>query len=80
MGRFEDLLRAHTWFREGHTGHSFRNPGTFGEGLSEIYGIDAIIWELRYNHAEGLGRQPLAADWQAMGANFAAVAREFLRP
>ena len=77
MGCLEELLRAHTWFREGHTGHGFRNPGTFGEGLSEIYGIDAIIWELRHNHAEGLGRQPLAADWQRLGADFADVVRQF---
>lgn len=76
---FERLLRAHTWFREGPAGHGFRNPGTFGEGLSELYGIDAIIWELRANYAAGLGRQPLADDWRRLGADFATVACGFLR-
>lgn len=78
MAVFERLLREHTWFREGPTGHGFRNPGTFGEGLSEQYGIDAIIWELRANHAVGLGRQPLAADWRQMGSGFAQAAYRFL--
>jgi hypothetical protein len=79
MAIFEQLLRDHTWFREGHTEHGFRNSGTFGEGLSERCGIDAIIWELRANYAEGLGRQPLAADWREMGRQFAPIAAEFLR-
>jgi hypothetical protein len=78
MAILENLLRERTWFREGHTGHGFRNSATFGEGLSELYGIDAIIWELRANYAEGIGRQPLADDWREMGRQFALVAAEFL--
>ena len=78
MGRFEQLLREHTWFREGHNARGFCNSGTFGEGLSEMHGIDAIIWELRANHAAGLGRQPLADDWRRMGHAFADVACRFL--
>jgi hypothetical protein len=78
MSRFESLLRRHTWFREGHTASGFHNSGTFGEGLTEEYGIDALIWELRANHAEGLGRQPMADDWQGMGRDFVTVVSQFL--
>lgn len=79
QARFEELLREHTWFTEGHTASGFHNAGTFGEGLSEQYGINAFIWELRATQADGLGRQPLAADWKQLGAAFVEVAARYLR-
>ena len=77
MDRFERLLREGTWFTEGRTKPSFRNPGTFGGGVTEIYGIDAFIWELNARYAAGLGRQPLHTDWQQIGADFARVMRRY---
>ena len=41
MARFEALLRAQTWFTEGHTDGAFRNSGTLGDGWLERYGVDA---------------------------------------
>ena len=78
LARFERLLREGTWFTEGMVGGGFRNPGTFGEGITELYGTDALIWELNARWAEGLGRQPMHTDWQQMGAEFAAVGHRYL--
>lgn len=50
MSRLEQLLRRHTWFSEGATSPSFRNPGTFGEGLWSRYHIPACVLELNANH------------------------------
>lgn len=50
MNRFESLLRKHTWFSEGSTGATFRNPGSFGEGLWSRYQIPACVLELNANH------------------------------
>lgn len=67
MGRLEQVLRAHTWFTEGSTDPQFRNPGSFGEGLYERYGIDACILELNCNWSAGLNRAPLGRDWHGLG-------------
>ncbi len=80
MRRFEGLLRAMTWFREGCATPGAVNSGTFGEGLCEIYGIDALIYELRACHAEGLGRTPMPADWAALGRDLAFVLDRFFSP
>jgi hypothetical protein len=73
MRRFEALLRAMTWFTEGPAHAGFVNSGTFGEGLCEAYGIDALIYELRACHAAGLGRTPMPEDWLDLGRNLAFV-------
>jgi predicted deacylase len=67
MGRLEHALREHTWFTEGSTGANFRNPGSFGEGLFERYGITACILELNCNWSAGLSKPPLGQDWRLLG-------------
>jgi len=67
MQRLDELLRRFTWFTEGSTGATFRNPGSIGEGLVERYGIDACVLELNCNWIAGLKKCPAAADWQALG-------------
>jgi hypothetical protein len=54
------------------------NAGTFGEGLCDIYGIDALIYELRACFAAGLGRTPMPADWQGLGRDLAFVLDRYL--
>lgn len=68
MKRFETLLREHTWFTEGSTGSSFRNPGSLGEGFLARFGIDACIHELNANWIAGLNTHPSAEAWQLYGA------------
>lgn len=71
MGR---LLRENTWFTEGTTGGDFRNPGSFGEGMIERYGIDAFIYELNANRIAGLGgKVPESGDWRMLGRKLAKV-------
>ena len=67
MARFEEMLREHTWFTEGSTGANFSNPGSFGEGLFERFGIPACILELNCNWSAGLDKAPLGVDWRLMG-------------
>jgi len=73
MNRFEELLRRHTWFTEGSTGGSFRNPGTFGEGLLARYGIPACIQELNANWIAGVDDYARAAHWKRFGEGLAEV-------
>lgn len=67
MKRFESLLRKHTWFTEGATGGSYRNPGTIGEGLLERYDIDACVHELNANRIAGLDAYPSGKNWELYG-------------
>ncbi len=71
MKRFEAMLRGHTCFSEGSTGGSFRNPGSFGEGLLERFGVTACILELNANWIAGLDDYPTAANWKNFGARLA---------
>jgi len=73
MERFERLLREHTWFTEGSTKRSFRNPGTIGEGLLARYGITACIHELNANWIAGLDDYPTAEHWMTYGEQLATV-------
>lgn len=73
MARLEALLRAHTWFTEGHTDGAFRNSGTLGDGWLERYGIDALVHELNANWIEGLNDHTSSAHWRAYGASLADV-------
>ncbi len=70
MKRFEAALREHTWFTEGSTTASFRNPGSIGEGLLERFGIDACVLELNANWIAGLDDYPSARNWELFGAQF----------
>jgi hypothetical protein len=73
MERLEMLLRKHTWFTEGSTKPSFRNPGTLGEGFMERFGIHAAVYELNYEWIAGLKKAPLAEDWISLGKNLGEV-------
>ena len=73
MERFEALLRQHTWFTEGATGGSYRNPGTIGEGLLERYGIHACVHELNANRIAGLDDYPSAKNWKLYGEQLCEV-------
>ncbi|MGD0092554.1 MAG: M14 family zinc carboxypeptidase [Planctomycetota bacterium] len=79
MGSLEKLLRERTFCHEGAKGkgQGFTNSGSFGEGVTEMYGIDGLVWELREGWADGLGRPPLHSDWQKLGAEFAKIVRDF---
>ena len=80
MERFERLLREHTWFTEGSTGSGFRNPGSFGEGLLERYGIDAFVYELNCDWIEGLKKVPFGADWELLGEDLCEVFYLYFEP
>ena len=82
MQKFEQLMRQHTWFTEGSIGgnsgptktvSSFRNPGTFGEGLLQRYGIDACILELNCDWIAGLQKVPFGQDWELLGQQMCQV-------
>ena len=73
MKNFEELLYAHTWFREGTTGGSYRNPGSIGEGLLERYGIHACVHELNANWIAGLEEAPNSKNWELYGAQLCKV-------
>ena len=66
-----------TWFTEGSTKSSFRNPGTIGEGLLARYGIAACIHELNANHIAGLDDYPTAEHWKQYGQQLADVFCEY---
>jgi len=71
--RLEQLLRKHTWFTEGSSGASFRNPGSIGEGLLERFGIDACVLEFNANWIAGLKQPATAAAWQQFGKDLREV-------
>ena len=76
--RFDEVLQKHTWVTEGNTGFDFINPGTIGEGLNEIFGIDSIIWELKADNVKGLNNRPaLHTDWIKLGTDFINVIKEY---
>lgn len=79
MERFERLLREHTWFTEGSTGSSFRNPGSIGAGLLERYGIDALVYELNANWIAGWQKVPLGSDWELLGRQLHDVFHEYFK-
>jgi hypothetical protein len=67
------LLREHTWFTEGSTKSTFRNPGSIGEGLLERYGIVACVYELNSNWIAGVNDYPTAQHWRTHGEQLAEV-------
>ena len=73
MEHLEQVLRAHTWFTEGSTRSTFRNPGSIGEGLLARYGIAAVVHELNANWIAGLDDYPKAEHWKLYGHQFAAA-------
>ncbi len=73
MDRYEALLRRCTWFTEGRTGGNFHNPGSFGEGLLERFGITAFVQELNANWIAGLNDHATGANWELLGAQYREV-------
>ncbi|MCC7374203.1 MAG: succinylglutamate desuccinylase/aspartoacylase family protein [Verrucomicrobiales bacterium] len=73
MRTLESLLRAHTWFSEGSTEATFRNPGSLGEGWLERFGIDAAIHEFNCQWIAKLNEHPSARHWKDYGASMAVV-------
>lgn len=71
MDHLEKTLRQHTWFTEGSTRSTFRNPGSIGEGLLARYGIDAVVHELNSNWIAGLDDYATAANWRTYGQQIA---------
>ncbi|MGV3504026.1 MAG: M14 family zinc carboxypeptidase [Adhaeribacter sp.] len=67
MKRLEASLRKHTWFTEGSTGSSFKNPGTISDGFLVRFGIDAAVYELNYEWIAGLKKPPFGKDWESLG-------------
>ena len=77
MRRLEELLRQHTWFTEGSTGGSFRNPGTLGEGWLERFGVPAAILELNAHWIAGRSKAPVGADWEDFGRGLLPVFTDY---
>jgi hypothetical protein len=77
MERLETVLRLHTWFTEGSSQSSFRNPGSIGEGLLSRYGISAVVHELNANWIAGLNDYPYARHWVSYGEQFATALFHF---
>jgi predicted deacylase len=77
MARLEELLRKHTWFTEGSTKASFRNPGSLGDGWLERFGIDAVVLEFNCNWIAGLNDYALGRHWQTFGEKLAEVFHEY---
>ena len=71
MSLFETCLREHTWFVEGSSLPSFRNPGSLGEGFLARFGIDAAILEFNGNFIAGLQQPALAKHWITFGEDLA---------
>ncbi|MBI5394907.1 MAG: peptidase M14 [Verrucomicrobia bacterium] len=77
MATLEELLRKHTWFTEGSTKATFRNPGSLGDGWLERFGIDAVVQEFNCNWIAGLNDYALGRHWEAYGAKLAQVFYEY---
>ena len=72
METFESLLRANSWFTEGSIGLGKMPSDTFADGLYHLYGIDAMVYELKALEVEGLGDRPATdLDWMEQGRNLA---------
>lgn len=75
----ERLLRQHTWFTEGSSQETFRNPGSLGEGWLERFGVYAAIHEFNCNWIEGVKDYPSAGHWEDYGAALVTVFDEYFR-
>ena len=80
MTRLEELLRKHTWFTEGSTKATFRNPGSLGDGWLERFGVDAVVHEFNCHWIAGLKDYPSARHWRAYGEHLAPVFYEYFSP
>jgi len=76
MKILEELLRAHTWFREG-TSISPGGGGTLGAGWLTRYGIDGAVHEFNCNWLEGKQDFPSRRHWEDYGSKLATVFDEY---
>ncbi len=77
MRTLEGLLRKYTWFTEGGTQASFRNPGSLGDGWLERFGIDAAVHEFNCQWIEGLKTRPTAEHWRTYGSQLVLVFADY---
>jgi hypothetical protein len=77
MARLEKLLRQHTWFTEGSTKATFRNPGSLGDGWLERFGVNAVVLEFNCNRIAGLDDFATGRHWQTFGEKLATVFHEY---
>jgi len=78
MKILEELLRAHTWFREG-TSISPGGGGTLGAGWLTRYGIDGAVHEFNCNWLEGAQDFPSAKRWKDYGEKLVTVFDEWFQ-
>jgi predicted deacylase len=77
LKRFEEVLRANSFFTEGSsTGIS----STIAGGLQKRYGIPACIHELNADWIAGLDDYPTAANWMTYGEQLSVVFRKYFQP
>lgn len=77
MASLESLLRQHTWFTEGSTKATFRNPGSLGDGWLERFGVDAVVHEFNCCWIAGVNDYPSARHWRDYGAKLARVLHDY---
>ncbi len=73
IDRYEALMREHTWFTEGRTNPSFRNPGTIYDGLRTRFGVMGIVQELNANWVAGRNEPASAENWMRLGRDYRKV-------
>jgi len=79
MAALEALLRKHTWFTEGSTKATFRNPGSLGDGWLERFGIDAAIHEFNCDWIASLNDYAVGRHWENYGEKLVTVFDEYFR-
>jgi hypothetical protein len=79
MTTLETLLRKHTWFTEGSTKATFRNPGSLADGWLERFGIDAVVHEFNCNWIAGLNDYPVGRHWESYGEKLVTVFEEYFK-
>jgi hypothetical protein len=77
MQTLEALLRQHTWFTEGCTKATFRNPGSLGDGWLERFGIEAVVHEFNCHWIAGLKEMPTGRHWKNYGEKLVDVFAEY---
>lgn len=76
LKRFEEILRANSFFTEGSSTGISR---TIAGGLQKRYGIPACIHELNADWIAGLEDYPTADNWKKYGEQLGVVFREYFQ-
>lgn len=76
LKRFEEILRANSFFTEGSSTGISR---TIAGGLQERYGIPACIHELNADWIAGLEDYPTADNWRKYGEQLSVVLRKYFQ-